>query len=660
MRTPTRRSLLLLWLALVALLTGCPDAPAGGDGGGAVADAPTKQDAWSDTAADFADVALDADAHAPADAALDAPVEAEVALDWDVPTFEVIPLDRASFDVEVAFEHVNNIPDLYRNLTQGGGGSARCRPGEVADCACIDGREGHQTCPYRGVFLTCTCPAPRPRVVGPPRLVSPLTHYRVSSQRPSLHWVAPSGTARVRVELCGDRSCGRLLLREETTQVDTWRPTEPLAPGMVFWHVQALDGRGATLWESPTWLFYVGRRDAPHDTALVRPIDFNGDGYDDLLVWEPNSPPALRYTVRLGSSEGLQATIAGSLQLPEAALQGRTLFVGRLSQQASDFDGDGFTDVLVVAEPPPRAKEPAPAHAYVLYGGRGELFRRYSECYSLGEDRVAQESLRPYYVGDYNGDGFLDVMTYNLFAFLGGPMGPMEPRRHTGLSDHADSFAFRSSSMGDVDGDGWEDFPWRSPYVYYAGDLFAFDLYPTSGPRSSETVAMSDMNGDRRSDMMIFGNAYSFDYGSDDGVIPGDPIILLDEREGGFTSNAEGGSQPQLGDFNGDGLSDALLSHVWRFSPFGDTPACEVWSTLYRYNGNVAGVSLLPDYMIRSPCNSPWSYNVEAVGDYDGDGYTDMLTTINRVAAVVPGGEEGWGDRVYPVFACTRASPCWF
>lgn len=635
---PSAFCALLVGLLAAMGLLGCPDAPAPLDGAadGEVADDLPKAE---DTPVE--------------DARMDAAPEAEV-------------LDGA-VDAEAGLARVEDPSVIYRGFLGGSGAHARCRPGELAECACLDGRSGQQVCDLDGAFRACLCPVARPRVVGPPRLVSPLTHMRVSSQRPALRWVVPTETARVRVELCGDRACTRLLLREETMRLDEWRPERPLAQGMVFWRVQALDAAGGALWSSPTWLFYVGRRDAPHDTAFARPIDVNGDGYDDVLDSRSDAAMNRTFSVHFGSPAGLQAT-STSLQLPESVLRGRRLGGSPLNPWSADFDGDGYTDVLVVVRSTDAGPGTPPPQAYILHGSARDPLQRFTETFMLS---VLESGPDPLHLSDYNGDGFLDVMSRDGRVYVGGPSGLRALPERTGLTGLPDIVVWYLYSPGDVDGDGRSDLTGAFPQVLYGGPAFTFDLYPGSRPvaDSSTIKASGDLNGDRRDDVVTYDTTPStlggrrslvVDYGSSDGLVSGVGTVLYDQypAEGYTTQRLEGGPyRPLVGDFNGDGLGDLLTMELWGlYIRFGEMSPCSQWTTLYRFDGHTTGVSLLPDVMLRSPCSR--GFLISGVGDYDGDGYADIMMLVDAFAAVLRGSPEGWGTSVHPAFSC-EARTCY-
>ncbi|MFO0602740.1 MAG: hypothetical protein U0324_06170 [Polyangiales bacterium] len=77
-----------------------------------------------------------------------------------------------------------------------------CVPGSSAACACEDGRMGAQVCRADGTFGACRCVTAdaatdaTPDVTLPPlgpRLITPQSVSRVTSQRPTMRWVLPEG-----------------------------------------------------------------------------------------------------------------------------------------------------------------------------------------------------------------------------------------------------------------------------------------------------------------------------------------------------------------------------------------------------------------------------------------------------------------------------------
>ena len=200
-------------LALTALLTGCPSPAASPD---ATVDRPDASPA--DTSSDsFAGRPRDVLAEAP-DAAMDAPIDAardalDVLYATDLPSYDAPP------------------PRMP------------CTPGERRPCTCVTGAAGAYVCHTNQRFGLCTCEGVSadggvlPAL--PPRLRSPLSDSRVTSQRPTLRWVLPEGVTRARVTVCEERPCTRELARAEV-EGSSWRSPTPLTPGVRWWRVQGL------------------------------------------------------------------------------------------------------------------------------------------------------------------------------------------------------------------------------------------------------------------------------------------------------------------------------------------------------------------------------------------------------------------------------------
>jgi hypothetical protein len=155
-----------------------------------------------------------------------------------------------------------------------------------------------------------------------------------------------------------------------------------------------------------TWFTEGGQDHAGYGTAVAAAGDVNGDGYDDFAVgardWdEGGSTSQGKLWLYLGSPFGV-STGASWTQTGGVTNQ----FAASIS--AGDFDGDGFSDLLVGA--PYESLSKGAAHVYYGNGGRGA--RR------LGRQAFQGNVLRPVAML-----GMTDTTGFNAKIEAGSPAG---------------------------------------------------------------------------------------------------------------------------------------------------------------------------------------------------------------------------------------------
>jgi hypothetical protein len=277
--------------------------------------------------------------------------------------------------------------------------------------------------------------------------------------------VLPEGTTGARVEVCADRCCTRVLQTFDA-EGTTVRPATALPPGVVFWRMFGRRGTVVGSRASYTWEFEVRRRDAPNDTTWGTIRDFNGDGFDDLVVLAQHSEDDRTSEVLLvpGSERGLQPPLRTGFTNP------------RLPDFSSvgDFNGDGIADVAWANRSGDTSSEPG--WVDVLMGGReglrAALRLNANEVGGCASPRFARAT-------DWNGDGYSDLVasvalyfsprgcrTYNerpvaafLFVYLGSGRGlarvPQLAIRVDNLFLHP--LTYVENALGDLDLDGYPD-----------------------------------------------------------------------------------------------------------------------------------------------------------------------------------------------------------
>jgi uncharacterized protein (UPF0548 family) len=307
----------------------------------------------------------------------------------------------------------------------------------------------------------------------------------------------------------------------------------------------------------PAHMFSVGVN--PISVAVG---DFNGDGKLDLAVANSGDNPADvsptrgSLSVLLGNGDG---TFQTAVTYSFAGTNLTAIVVG-------DFNGDGKLDLAVGNEGPPYSGY-LDAGVSVLLGNGDGTFQQAVNSSAPGAGGYQ------YVVGDFNGDGKLDLAMPN-----GGTA-------QAGYTDNGVSVL-----LGNGDG------------------TFQTAVNYTVGAAPSSLV-VGDFNGDGKPDLAVTKEGTAPDY-PDGGV-----SVLLGNGDGTFQPavNYAAGSRPislAVGDFNRDGKPDLAVGD------FG----------FYSNNWTDAGVSVLlgnGDGTFQTATNlydSLGAYPFLAVGDFNGEG----------------------------------------
>jgi hypothetical protein len=274
--------------------------------------------------------------------------------------------------------------------------------------------------------------------------------------------------------------------------------------------------------------------------------DFNGDGILDLAVTNPcGSNPNCdifgkgSVTILLGKGDGtFEPGPAGP------ATGTRALFIA-----TGDFNGDGVLD-LAVSNINQISETDATGSIEIFLGKGDGTFSATAKIVPTG----IPYPFSTLWVGDLNGDGLADlVLSEPLTVFLSNGDGTF-----TAAASPATSGG--PIAIGDFNGDGKLDLMTGTAVLLGNGDG---TFKAISGPPAyGNDVAVGDFNGDGIADLAI-------NYPSGDCTVYGDGIVavLLGNGDGTFKGAGETGSASFMacadsivvGDFTGAGIEDLAL-----------------------------------------------------------------------------------------------------
>ena len=281
---------------------------------------------------------------------------------------------------------------------------------------------------------------------------------------------------------------------------------------------------------------------AGHQLSRVVTADFNGDGRVDVLVIDlfGNTPDTIH--VLLGNADG---SLGASIPTSGGGPNLRGVVVG-------DFNSDGKMDIAVVdsGEITPDAQ----ANTLTVFLGNGDGNFTLKASYPTGHRPMALVAV------DSNNDGKLDLVVANasdnsVSSFLGAGDGSftLAGTFSTGI------IPATSIAADNLDADGKPDL------VVGSDSTNAFGVLPGLGNGSfasirqgsypsvnvSGGVAIADMDGDGKPDLIFSGNPVSYFHNR--GNFSFDTAVTLD-------SGGRGGETVSIADLNGDGHKDIVVS----------------------------------------------------------------------------------------------------
>ncbi len=320
-------------------------------------------------------------------------------------------------------------------------------------------------------------------------------------------------------------------------------------------------------------------------------------------------------------SSGSHKNKSGALPMDEYPLQFLPVVtydaggLGSSSLTVGDLNGDGYPDIVVT--------NTGSTSVDVLLGNGDGTFRA-PVSYSSGAGNPWSVA-----IADVNGDGKPDLIIATFGGTVGVLLGNGDGTFQAPVSYSTGAEEAFSVAIGDLRGNGHLDLVVANwcPYggcengvlsvLLGNGDgTFQAAVTYSSGGYQSYSVAIADVNGDGKLDLVASNNCLTQDNCSDGGV-----SVLLGNGDGTFqaaVSYSAGGSGTEsvaIGDVNGDGRPDVLLANGCIGFDECDNGSVSVLL------GNGDGTFQAP---VSYSSGGVKAFSV-ALGDVNGDGYPDLV-----------------------------------